>query len=631
MEAEIINFDTVDNIADEEIQSCLSLSHPRSFFLFAGAGSGKTRSLINALENIKEQHSRALKLKGQKVGVITYTNAACDEINDRLEYNALFHVSTIHSFVWSLIKGFDQDIKKWLEANLKIEIADLKEKQDKGRTQTQASIDRARKIESKTKRLEQLKEIKKFTYNPNGDNVGKDSLNHSEVIQICSDFLITKPTMQNLLVTRFPLLLVDESQDTNKHLMEAFFKVQSKHAERFALGLLGDMMQRIYADGKDRLGEDLPETWAKPAKKMNHRSAARIVTLINKIRVNIDGQSQTPRLDRGKGFVRLFILPSHTKNKSQAELIVTEFMADYTSDPSWFGSQQDIKTLILEHHMAAKRMGFLDMFEALNKVVKFQTGLRDGSLKEVRIFSNIMLPLIEAHQKDDKYTIAAIVKRHSPLVSKNAFKKVIDDPSKNIKKARDALNDVCSLWEDNNDPTLFEIINAVFKNNLFEIPESMIPILLRSDADQNNAFEAEDDNKDTIIDALETFLSGNFSQIKPYVEYINQTAQFDTHQGVKGREFPRVMVVIDDTEARGFMFKYEKLFGVSPLTETDIQNEKNGKDTSLLRTRRLFYVTCSRAEESLAIVAYTENPEELQSHVLKEGWFSEDEIQIGLG
>ena len=66
---------------------------------------------------------------------------------------------------------------------------------------------------------------------------------------------------------------------------------------------------------------------------------------------------------------------------------------------------------------------------------------------------------------------------------------------------------------------------------------------------------------------------------------------------VKGLEFPRVMVIIDDSEAKGFMFSYEKLFGVKNKTQTDKKNEIEGKDTSIFRTKRLFYVACSRAEE----------------------------------
>ena len=37
--------------------------------------------------------------------------------------------------------------------------------------------------------------------------------------------------------------------------------------------------------------------------------------------------------------------------------------------------------------------------------------------------------------------------------------------------------------------------------------------------------------------------------------YFSGKARFDTHQGVKGREFDRVMVIMDDSEAKGFTFK----------------------------------------------------------------------------
>lgn len=40
----------VDDHVDTEIKECLTAVPPQSFFMFAGAGSGKTRSLINTLE-----------------------------------------------------------------------------------------------------------------------------------------------------------------------------------------------------------------------------------------------------------------------------------------------------------------------------------------------------------------------------------------------------------------------------------------------------------------------------------------------------------------------------------------------------------------------------------------------------
>ncbi|UUZ75635.1 hypothetical protein LP414_28655 [Polaromonas sp. P1(28)-13] len=71
---------------------------------------------------------------------------------------------------------------------------------------------------------------------------------------------------------------------------------------------------------------------------------------------------------------------------------------------------------------------------------------------------------------------------------------------------------------------------------------------------------------------------------------------------------------------------YSKLFGAKEKSDRDIQNEQEGLETTIDRTRRLFYVTCSRAEESLAIVAYSENPAAVKAMVLKEKWFDENEV-----
>lgn len=49
---------------------------------------------------------------------------------------------------------------------------------------------------------------------------------------------------------------------------------------------------------------------------------------------------------------------------------------------------------------------------------------------------------------------------------------------------------------------------------------------------------------------------------------------------------------------------------------------------SITRTARLFYVACTRAKKSLAIVAYTENEEMVRDTALANGWFLENEIYI---
>lgn len=633
-DSQLIEDNNVDNHIDDKINTYLNLEKPISFFLFAGAGSGKTGSLVKALKRLPDASRKHLRLQGQQVGIITYTNAACDEIKHRLDFDPLVDVSTIHSFVWkSLIGGFHADIRQWLRINLPKEIAELEEKQRKGRA-GQASLDRAKDIEIKQKRLANLDSIKQFTYNPNGDNRGRDSLNHSEVIKIGADFLINKPLMQTILINKFPILLIDESQDTNKHLMEAFLKVQHQQSERFCLGLFGDTMQRIYADGKKDLEKNLPPEWAQPVKKMNHRCPRRIVKLINKIRSAVDDQEQNSRTDKEEGFVRLFILPSDTADKLAAEREIKQRMTAITGDPLW-NSADDVKTLILEHHMAALRMGFLEMFEPLYHADegRLRTALLDGSLSGLRLFSQQVLPLVKAKLNGDEFAAAAIVRKFSPLLSKATLKELGEDQPSQLKKAREAVQQLMALWSNNVEPYFLDILRCVSQTGLFEIPESLRPIAFRNEVEQKDAeqsseaLSAEEDTN-PILYAWDKFLLTPFAQINPYVDYVNGSAPFDTHQGVKGLEFPRVLVVMDDVEARGFTFSYDKLFGVKDKTKKDIENERNGDDTGINRTRRLFYVTCSRAVNSLTIVAYTSDPNKVRDNVVRDGWFESCEVEV---
>jgi len=85
-------------------------------------------------------------------------------------------------------------------------------------------------------------------------------------------------------------------------------------------------------------------------------------------------------------------------------------------------------------------------------------------------------------------------------------------------------------------------------------------------------------------------------------------------------------VILDDKEARGHNFSYDELFNDQP-TRT-LSGKAHEKDASerLARTRRLFYVTCTRAKKSLAVIAYSKNPEKTGEMAIMKGWFSKDEI-----
>lgn len=609
------NVDALDVPVDIEIQQCLDLKRPRSFFLFAGAGSGKTRSLVAALDHVRSNLGPVLRPHGRRIAVVTYTKAARDEIIRRTQYDPLIAVSTIHSFAWTLVEGFNQDIREWLRRELRIDINELTAKEAKGRKGTQASKDRVAEIASKERRLAVLDTIRRFIYSPDSDNRTQDSLNHSEVLRIAGDFLRTKPTLKKIVKDGFPIILVDESQDTNRHIVDALFDLERAHSGELIVGLFGDMMQRIYGDGQPTLGQNLPPEWATPKKQLNFRCPRRVIQLLNKVRSATDGQVQIPKSTAKEGHVRMFVFPSEGTDKLLAESSVAAHMAQVTQDDSWT-SDEGVKVLILEHHMAARRMRFERMFSALYPVSQFRTGLLDGSLALVSFFSNMILPLYEA--RSDKFAVARIVRDVSPLTSADALR-TAQDAGAQLGKAREAVESLVRLLESENSATFRDVAENVTQSGLFVPPERIRSALQRNLAESSSSSDESDDDQDERSDvdsAVDAFLKAPFSEIVAYAQYVQHKARFDTHQGVKGLEFPRVMVIMDDSESRGFQFKYEKLFGSAAE-----------EDAILAATRRLFYVICSRAEDSLALVAYTKDPGRVRDFVIAQGWFEPSEVQ----
>lgn len=606
--------DYVDDHVDREIESCFSASSPKNFFVFAGAGSGKTRSLINTLNFLDKEQGEKLLMKGKQIAVITYTNAACDEISRRLQYKSIFSVSTIHSFLWELIKNYQVDIKTWIMESVQKEIEELKQKQTKT-SRGKTGEKRAETIKKKTERLAKIRSIQKFSYNPNGDNVGYDSLSHSEVIKMSTEFIATEPTMQDILTSKYPILLIDESQDTKKELIDALLIVCEKYGEKFIVGMFGDTMQKIYNDGKDNLAKCIPDNWVKPVKIMNHRSAKRIVTLANSIRSSVDDQKQQARSDAEEGTVRLFIT-SKSNNKEYVEKRVAEMMVQDTGDIGW-NDEEDYKSLILEHHMAASRFGFSELYMPLSNSKKFDTSLREGSIPELSILSKIVFPLLVAYQSGNDFEVAKIIRKNSPLLNKEVFITGLNNQVELLRKAEEAVELLMKLWNDGKVPTCLEVLKSIRDTGLFKVGNRVDEVLADYSQDENEK-----------ITALRTALSAPFYELERYALYVSDNTRFATHQGVKGLEFPRVMVILDDAQARGLLFSYEKLFGVKAQSDTDEKNAHDGKDTSITRTARLFYVACTRAKKSLAIVAYTENEEMVRDTALANGWFLENEIYI---
>ena len=614
-----VDDDHHDDIVDQTIRNCLDQNNPRSFFLFAGAGSGKTKSLIEALNFCLDKYGQQFMELRKNIAVITYTNAACDEIKRRVQYNPLFLISTLHSFAWTLIQPYTSDIKDFLFSDLSQRIEEYEQKQATGRKNSRAYRDRAQKIAMYRERREKLQDIKKFIYNPDGLNTEKNSLDHDEVLRICADFLTSKQTFQDIVVDRFPVLLIDESQDTKKALMDAFLILEENHRGRFCLGLLGDVMQRIYLDGKEKRQDCIPNAWAKPCKKMNHRSRKRIVTLCNDIRRPIDGIEQIARQDKPGGTVRLFIV-DRKADRILTEHTIQEKMSAYTGNDKWLDSSNN-KYLTLEHHMAAKRLGFDDFFAPLYKVPSYRQGVGDGSLSIISVLSKIIIPLYKAYKENNRFAVMQLIKQYSPLMHESMKRRSFSCVT--LKQLQESTKKLLELWNDGNDPSCIEILRIVHKEKLFELPSDIKIILTRADGEEQEYSE----DQLAKIDALENAMNVPFSHFIRYYEYVSGNEGFDTHQGVKGLQFERVMTIIDDNESQGSTFNYEKLFGITEMSSRDLFNQQQGKETTIDRTRRLLYVTCSRAIDSLAIVLYVDQVDLAYEKVQACGWFKVEEIE----
>ncbi|MCT9388369.1 AAA family ATPase [Acinetobacter baumannii] len=605
-------------VLEDLIFNYVSSLPPQSFILYAGAGAGKTHTLHQVLKKIKEDILLSLSRENKKLAVITYTNAACDEIKERINFDDNFFVSTIHSFAWHLISPFTKEIKEIIKENLKVIISEEEEALKKSRDlNNKTSIGRQERIKKSLKRLSSLESTRCFTYNPNSSNVDESSLEHSEVIDIFSKLLLEKKSFKKILVNKFPILFLDEAQDTYEKIIDALVQTQIEFHNQFVIGLFGDNMQRIFNNNKKDLGEFVPKDWKRPEKIENWRCPKRVVTLINKIRFEADKFQQESKVNHD-GFARCLIIDTNNQNldKLLVESEICKIMKEITNDDKWT-IRSEIKTLILEHHMAATRSGFHNFYKPLYDSA-LRSKLSAADTQPLRFLVGTFCEFINSVKSKDDFNIIRILRTNSDIFRNFS---AIEDQLNYLKNIRDKKNELFDLLMDSN-TSIKTILYHIYENNLLNIPSLLIQALIL------DSYATDTDSTSSELIAYSQALDAKTDQLFKYASYIDGSSAFDTHQGVKGLQFERVMAILDDDEAGGFLFDYEKFLGIKDLSVTDIKNESLGLDSALSRTRRLFYVICSRAEKSLAVVCYTKSPAFLKKQLIEKEWFHEDEILL---
>lgn len=614
-----------DTQADLDLRACLDERPQRCFVMVAGAGSGKTTSLVKALAHLGQTRRVELKTRGQRIACITYTEVAVKEIWGDVGNDLLFHVSTIHSFLWSVVRPFQVNLKTWVIARIHEKIAEAQEHHDKPRTRPATRERLVGDIARYRRHLEAVVQRTHFSYGA-GSDFARGVLGHADVIAAAVELIEQSQLLRDVIASRYPVLFVDESQDTRPDIVAAFRRIAETTPVEFCLGFFGDPMQKIYMDGAGAI--EAPAGWRQITKPENFRCPQRVLRVVNAVRQPDDGLVQTRGrmnlIDGGlvpvEGSARIFLL-SADEHRSAKLAKVREWLRRVNHDERWASEDRtaDVRALVVVHRMAATRLGFPNLYAALNDDApsSIKEGLKDGTTWPLRPFLTYLLPLAMAVHEDRNFDVMTLLRAECQLLSSAGLAGV--NAPEVLTKLQAATTELARLMR-SNDATLRDVLVFASNAGMLQLDEAWTKYL---DADLV-ALAADDDPEVPPVMAL---LSCRVGELNGYRHYLEDLSPFATQQGVKGAEFERVLVLIDDEEGRGQrQFSYEKYFGMAALSDTDKENIAAGTDSVIDRTRRLFYVCCSRATSDLAVVMFVSDTTSAREKIKEAGLFDLEDI-----
>jgi len=150
-------------------------------------------------------------------------------------------------------------------------------------------------------------------------------------------------------------------------------------------------------------------------------------------------------------------------------------MADIAGDPAWADGSEAIKTLALEHMMSARRFGFEQFFEPLYAVQRINTGLLDGTGAGLGIFTREILPLVKALRADDRFATAAIIRKTSPLLDRDALRDAGEAQQGLLDRAKGACAGLLALVDGQPSASLRDVLRYVAEHRLFTVPDVLLP------------------------------------------------------------------------------------------------------------------------------------------------------------
>jgi len=503
----------------------------KSFVLEAGAGSGKTYTLIQTLNYLLEKNGRELKFNNQNIVCITYTNVAKNEIISRIENNPLVLVSTIHEFLWDCIKSYNKQLIIEFD---KINSEKHREKPDKHELNL---IDRIHSVE----------------YN---DRVYSDfedgKVGHDDLIILAQKMFVNNKLLTSIIANKFPFIFIDEYQDTAPETINSLINyLLDRNKDKIVIGFYGDSYQKIYDTGIGSLQNYIHTKKLELVPKVeNYRSSVEVVNLLNKVRDNITQEipeDKTPITGSVK-FINCINYPDRGKLK----------VREYES------SLIPLKN---------------ENYDNVN-LVKFYNDLDYNSI--IGFLKNSGSQVVRLNTHPDK-------------------KKIID-------KVQGLIN----IREKNK---VRDVFDYIVSNQLISLNKGVVSLLERVNIELDSI---EDEDVQKRVERDKSFF--NSIMDLPYKEYINLFKHsqnenvFSTKHGTKGDEYRNVLVIIDDTSWKQ-KYNFQNFF-----------DGTEDKPDRKLRTKNLFYVSCSRAKENLVVLSLSKMEDQAMETVKK--WYGEENVTI---
>lgn len=554
----------------DEVFQCIR--ERKSFRLEAGAGSGKTYSLVKALQRIIEEGGAQLVRHHQKVACITYTNVATDEVTKRTDGHAAVQASTIHAFCWELCKSF--------QAVLRLEAANIPQLAEK------------------------IEEVGGVGTRRIGYDLGYRRVTDTEILLHHDDVLklmvalMERSKFRRIFAARFPVLFIDEYQDTDSDFAESLIRNFVETGEGPLVGLFGDSWQKIYRSGAGCIDNDHLQSIEKEA---NFRSVPEVVNILNRIRPELPQQVSDPaavgtaKVFHSNGFIGQRQTGGHWGGDlpaDEAHRYLTE-LREMLSLNGWDFSPRKTKILMLTHSVLAAEQHYSQILGAF----EYNDSLLKKEDPHVAFLADTVEPVCAAFSAGKYGEMFSVIGGKVGNLS-------------NLAEKREWERDLQRLVDLRVSGTIGEVIDLLRETCKPRIPDAVLRTEMRLEAATREEIDAS-----RTLKQIERLRPLPYSELIALAEFINDHTPFSTKHGVKGAEFENVLVVL----GRGW-----NQYNWSQFLEWFPNRYPANKEDSYIRNRNLFYVACSRPKRNLALL-FTQ---ELSSGALTtlEGWFGPENI-----